>query len=296
MSNYTQLYSFLSSESYNTTEAAGILGVSRPTLLRWFREDRISSVPRDWRGWRIFTDQDIERIRRELGQSSDTSNTSVNSKMLAYLSRVPTFYKLSNEVLSALAECARFRGFLKGSRFFSPGDRSNGLHLLVKGRIKIFRLSPEGREQLITVVVPFQTLGEAAIFRQPETHSSYAVCEESSTILTLPSPKTRSLTVRYPGLALAFLGEFATRIEDLEQRLEETALYPLERRLAVYLLKNATPEHKVKLSESNSALAARFGVVRESVSRTLAKFEEQGLVRRRGRSLTLLSPEKLASL
>ena len=286
----------MTSHSYNTAEAASRLGVSRPTLLRWFREDRISAVTRDWRGWRLFTDEDLERIRRELGQSHDATDGDVNTKMLAYLSKVPAFSRLSQEVLIALAECARFRGFLKGSRFFSPGDRSSGLHLLVKGRIKVLRLSPEGREQLLTVVVPFQTLGEAAIFRQPETHSSYAVCEESSTVLTLPSPKTRSLTVRHPELALAFLSEFATRIADLEQRLEETALYPLERRLAVYLLKKANPQHKLRLSESNSSLASHFGVARESVSRTLAKFEEQGLISRRGRSLVLLSPQELSSL
>ena len=244
----------------------------------------------------MFTDQDIERIRRELGQSHGLPEGNVNSKMLVYLSKVPAFSRLSHEVLTALAACARFRGFLKGRRFFSPGDRSTGLHLLVKGRIKVMRLSPEGREQLLTVVVPFQTLGEAAIFRKVETHSSYAVCEESSTVLTLPSPKTRSLTVQHPELALAFLNEFATRIEDLEQRLEETALYPLERRLAAYLLKKANPQHELRLSESNSALASRFGVARESVSRTLAKFEDQGLIARHGRSLVLLSPQELASL
>ena len=102
--------------------------------------------------------------------------------------------------------------------------------------------------------------------------------------------------MRHPDLALAFLNEFATRIEDLERRLEETALYPLERRLAAYLLKKANPEHQLQLSESNSGLASRFGVTRESVSRTLTKFEEQGWIRRKGRSIALLSPQKLASL
>ncbi len=286
----------MSQATYSTAQAAERLGVSRPTLLRWFREDRVSPVERDWRGWRVFTEQDLDRIRRELGQTREKPNSSANLKMLAYLSRVPAFVGLPKEVLVALADSARFRGFLKGSRFFSPGDRSSGLHLLVKGKIKVLRLSPEGREQLLTVVVPFQTLGEAAIFRQPETHSSYAICKESSTVITLPLSTTRSLTVRYPELALAFLREFATRIEDLEQRLEETALYPLERRLAVYLLKEADSDRRLRKVESNSALAARFGVARESVSRTLTKFEDQGLISRRGRTILLHAPEQLASV
>lgn len=281
--------------TYNTAEAATRLGVSRPTLLRWFREDRVSGVARDWRGWRQFTDEDLTRIQHELGQQPDAPEANVNPKMLAYLSKVPAFSRLPLAVLKALAECSRFQGFLKGSRFFSPGERSSGLHLLVKGRIKVLRLSPEGREQLLTVVSPFQTLGEAAIFRQPETHSCYAVCQEGSTILTLPLPKIKSLTVLYPELALIFLKEFATRIGDLEQRLEETALYSLERRLATHLLKMANADHEY-LAESNSALASRFGVARESVSRALTKFEEQGLISRRGRSLVLLSPQDLATI
>lgn len=286
----------MSSAPRTTAEAAVRLGVSRATLLRWFREDRISAVGRDWRGWRVFTDDDLERIKRELGQTELPSEPSVNPKMLAYLSKVPAFQRLSTAVLAELAGCARFRGLLKGSRFFSPGDRCSGLHLLVKGRIHVLRLAPDGREQLLAAVVPFQTLGEAAIFRPSQTHSSYAICQEGSTVLTLPLVKTRSLTMLYPELAQAFLNEFATRIEDLERRLEETALHPLEKRLAVYLLEQAHQQDDFQLAESNSALASRFGVARESVSRALAKFEEQGWIRRSGRRVALLSRSKLSEL
>lgn len=282
--------------AYTTAEAAVCLGVSRATLLRWFREDRISEVGRDWRGWRVFHDDDLERIKRELGQTEPPLELSVNPKMLTYLSKVPAFRRLSKEVLVQLAGCARFRGLLKGSRFYSPGERSSGLHLLVKGRIHVLRLAPDGREQLLAAVVPFQTLGEAAIFRPSRTHSSYAICQEGSTVLTLPLVKTRTLTQRYPELAQAFLNEFATRIEDLERRLEETALHPLEKRLAVYLLEAAPRQNDFQLAESNSALASRFGVARESVSRALARFEEQGWIRRTGRRVAILSRTKLSEL
>lgn len=286
----------MNSPGYTTAEAALRLGVSRATLLRWFREDRVSEVGRDWRGWRVFFDDDLEQIKRELGQTEPRSEPGVNPKMLAYLSKVPAFRQLSKEVLIQLAGCARFRGLLKGSRFFSPGERSCGLHLLVKGRIHVVRLAPDGREQLLAAVVPFQTLGEAAIFRPSRRHSSYAICQEGSTVLTLPLVKTRSLTLRYPELAQAFLNEFATRIEDLERRLEETALHPLEKRLAAYLLEAAAPHNDFQLAESNSALASRFGVARESVSRALARFEEQGWIRRSRRRVTILSRTRLSEL
>ena len=52
--------------TYSTEEAASKLGISRPTLLRWFREKRISDVGRDRNNWRVFSDQDIRRIRENM--------------------------------------------------------------------------------------------------------------------------------------------------------------------------------------------------------------------------------------
>ncbi|MFA5504341.1 MAG: cyclic nucleotide-binding domain-containing protein [Vulcanimicrobiota bacterium] len=282
-------------EPYNARTAAEKLGVSRATLLRWFREGRITPVERDWRGWRVFTERDLDRIRAELGQSVSLDSSKINPKMRSYLANVPAFSRLPPEVLNDLAACARFQGLRRGTVFFSPGERSTGLYLLVKGRIRVFRMSPEGREQVLALVEPFETLGEAALFKQGGKHSSYALCEVSSTVLSLPLHRVQSLTRSHPQLALAFLVEFATRIESLEQRLEETALHSLERRIATYLLHQKKVDGRVSLP-SVTALASLFGVVRESISRIFNRFEEQGWIKREGKEICILEPERLANV
>ncbi len=290
----------------NSAQAAAELGVSKATLLRWFREGRISPVNRDWRGWRIFTPQDLMRIKLELGDVASVPPTADDQKrrkrLCNYLRRVPTFRALPHEILDELARCARFQGLLTGQTLFAPGNRSTGLHILVKGRIKLFRTSPEGREQVLAVVTPFQTLGEAVLFRQEERHFSYAISLESSTVMTLALSRVRQLTQQHSQLAFAFLRAFAQRIENLEERLEQLALLSVEQRLARMLLdqlpphtSNQQPAH-IQLSLSVSDTASILGVARESLSRSLVRLERDGLIKRSGKTITILDREGLERL
>lgn len=283
--------------SYSCQEAAEELGVSRVTLLRWFREGRITEVSRDWRGWRTFSSGDLEQIRRELGQANEISSTGRNVKMRQYLSRVPTFGSLPEALLDELSICAVFRGYLKGKFVFQPGQLCGGLHLLAKGRVRIYRLSPEGREQLLSIIEPYQTLGESALFEKSRRYSSYAQCDLGSTIISLPFQRVRTLIREYPELSLAFLAEFATRIQHLEQRLEETALHSLEKRLANYLIREMNLSQKKDfVLQPTAAIASLLGVARETVSRALNRFEEQGWIRRNHREFEVLNSEELLAL
>lgn len=271
--------------------------MSRPTLLRWFREGRITEVSRDWRGWRVFSQADLEQIRRELGEIGEISLGGPNVKMRLYLSRVPTFRSLPEALLDELSLCAVFRGYLRGKFVFQPGQLCSGLHLLAKGRVRIYRLSPEGREQLLSIIEPYQTLGESALFEKSRRYSSYAQCDLGSTIITLPFQRVRTLIKEYPELSLAFLAEFATRIQVLEERLEETALHSLEKRLANYLLREMNLNHQRNFTlQPVAAIASLLGVARETVSRALNRFEEQGWIRRSHREFEVLRADELLTL
>ncbi len=286
----------------SSSEAAAALGVSRSTLLRWFREGRISHAERDHRGWRRFHQKDIDRIRRELGQDSESRGDPEERKrwqrMSSYLRRVPAFRALAQRVLDELASCARFQGHLAGERLFAPGDHTTGLKILVKGRVRIFRVSQDGREQTLAVVTPFSLLDEAALFRSESTHRSFATCVQSSTVLILPISRVKVLTQEHPQLALAFLREFSNRIEDLEDRLEGLVLLSLEQRVARTLLDWSREQSSLKLEVpvTTAAWATFVGAARESLSRALLRFERDELIRRSGRHLEILNPEGLEHL
>lgn len=165
----------MSEEVLSTQEAAELLGVSRSTLLRWFRQGRIRAVGRDRNGWRQIHRTDLERIRRELGEPRPVASAQTNPRLRSYLRNVPTFRNLPDQVIDQLAEDARFQGFLRGQSVFVPGDQSRGLYIVVKGRVRVHRISLEGREQTLRVAVPFQTLGESLLFRPGQRHSNHAL-------------------------------------------------------------------------------------------------------------------------
>lgn len=287
----------------SSSEAAQALGVSRSTLLRWFREGRISQATRDHRGWRRFHRADIDRIRRELGEEvahqEPPEERKRRERMRTYLRRVPAFRRLPEDVLDELARCARFHGLLAGQRLFSPGDHSRGLHILVKGKVRTFRTSHEGREQTLAVEVPFHTLGESVLFRTDERHSSFAICLESSTVMILPIVRVRQLTRQHPQLAMAFLREFTRRIENLEERIEELALLSVEQRVARTLLewsRQQGTDDQVELPMSMAEWASFLGAARESLSRALIRLERDGVLSRQGRNLMILERESLERL
>lgn len=291
------------STGYTCAEAAAKLGISRNTLLRWFREGRISGVPRDRRGWRSFSDADLERIRRELGAAEERdpcpAETQRRARMRAYLRRVPAFRPLPEPVLDELAVSARFQGLLAGQRLFSHGDATIGLPILVKGRVRLYRVAPDGREQTLAVVTPYQTLGETALFQPEGRHASYATCMEGSTVLVLPPARLRHLLREYPELSLRFLAAFSDRIEALEARVEEMALLSLEQRLARHLLdlsrggERRSDGIEIELPMSTAELASLLGGARESLSRAFIRFRKEGLVHGQGRRLLLPEPEAL---
>lgn len=280
----------MSDDVLSTQEAAELLGVSRSTLLRWFRQGRIRAVGRDRNGWRQILRSDLERIRRELGEPRPVSSGQTNPRLRSYLRNVPTFRNLPDQVIDQLAEDARFQGFLRGQSVFVPGDQGRGLYIVVKGRVRVHRISLEGREQTLRVAVPFQTLGESLLFRPGQRHSNHALCLESSTTLILPLARLIALTDAFPVLAQAFLREFSQRIQDLEERLEETALLTLEQRVARLLLEDETVE------SSPREMAAYLGAARESVSRVLLRFAKDGLVRKAGRVFEILDRGGLNSV
>ncbi len=271
-------------DSLTTLQAAQLLGVSRNTLLRWFRQGRIRAVGRDRNGWRRLTLADVERIRRELEGPRAASAVTANPRLRNYLRSVPMFAQLPQSVLDELAEQSQFQGFLRGQHLFVPGDASRGLYIVVKGRVRVYRTSLGGREQTLRVAVPFQTLGESQVFQGGQRHDNYAVCLESSTAMILPLGRLLPLTDAHPLLAQAFLREFSQRIRDLEERLEETALLTLEQRVARLLLE----AESMSIPPSPRELAAYLGAARESVSRVLLRFAKDGLINREGRSIEIL--------
>lgn len=275
--------------AYSTSQAAQRLGISRNTLLRWIREGKVPDGPRDRNGWRIYGDDDLAALKAYAdGPVPSDALSEREKRMVDYLARVPMLRSLPLEARRALAGAARFQGLLRGEWLFHPGDPSQGLYIVAKGRIRVYRVSLEGREQTLAIAEPFQTVGESALFAA--RHANQAVSQGGTTVILLPIALLRRLTMEHPSLAQSLLSEFGRRIHDLEERLQAQTLLTVEQRLARTLLEH--PTRQWTLAE----LAAYLGVARETISRLTLRWSKDGLVDRQSGHLVVLDSDSLSRI
>ena len=216
------------------------------------------------------------------------------------LRRCQLFTGLAPSDLSAVAENTVIKSLDKGSYLFREGESSRGFYIVQKGAINVHRVNQAGKEQVIRIFRTGESFAEAAL----ATASGYpadARAVEPSQVLLVEKAGFLSLLQRQPDLGLRMLASMSMHLRTLVAQLEDMTLKDVETRLANWLLKRcpdpaATRPAVVELKTTKRVLAAELGTVSETLSRTLAKLREQGLVITRGKTLTVSSPERLSAL
>ena len=156
--------------------------------------------------------------------------------------------------------------------------------------MKVFRLSPEGREQVIRTVGPGEFLGELSLFSVREQTDS-AVALEHTAMCVIAWDRLRSLMERIPSIAFKVMEQLSGRLEQTESLLEQTNLHPVEQRLARYLLEASEGKDSFALGLPKGDLASLLGMTQETLSRRLLFFQQEGLVELEGhRGIHILDP------
>jgi len=215
------------------------------------------------------------------------------------LAGLPYFRALSRKEHAALARRFKSRSFRKGTLIFSEGDSCDGLWVVAEGRIKISRLSPSGREQVLHTEGPGATLGEVPLFDRGGYVAS-ASALTAARLLWLPRRELEILCRRRPEVALAIIATMAGRIRAFASLAGDLALRPISERLGQLLLAEARRAGRAgprgidfTLPGTREEIAAHIGTVRELVSRSLAALTRAGLITIQGRRCVLLDVKRL---
>ena len=210
------------------------------------------------------------------------------------------FRGLALEDLQSIAACTLLKLLAKDDYLFHEGDPSHGFYLVQNGAINVHRVSAAGKEQVIHIFRRGESFAEAML----ATDTGYpadARAVESSQVLLVQKAGFVALLKRRPELALRMLASMSSHLRTLVGQIEDLMLKDVETRLANWLVKRCpdpqgvAPVH-LELPSTKRVLAAELGTVSETFSRTLAKFREQQLVSVKGRTLTVICPNKLAEL
>lgn len=209
------------------------------------------------------------------------------------LRRVPLFADLSETEIKFLAERAVPRRYKPGELIFSEGDICSGLFVIQRGTVRLFKTSAGGREQVLAVEKPVNSIAELPVFDGGNYPASAAAVEEAE-LLFVSKQDFHSLCLVHPKVALKVLRVVGKRLRTLVGIIEELSFTTVRSRLVSLLLRlareqapGATTGVQITLPASNQELAAHIGTVRELVSRNLSRLQAEGLIKVDGRTVTI---------
>ncbi len=207
---------------------------------------------------------------------------------------VPLFAGLDDAQMGRIREIARAVEAARRDVLFREGEPVEGLFVLVSGRVKIYKLSPDGKEHILHVVRPGQTFAEAAVF-MPGGYPAYAEALQKSRALLLPKTPFLDLLRDEPAISLQIIASLSRYLKQFADRIEDLSLKDVSARLARWFL--ATAREKGRdfwdLEITKGELASQIGTVSETLSRTLRKFQDAGWLQVRGRFVKILDKPAL---
>lgn len=218
-------------------------------------------------------------------------------KAEAILHLSPLFSSLSEQQRGKLSGLCLVKKRERGEHIFFEGDVANGVYFMGSGQVKIFRLGTDGREAILHVFGAGQPFGEVAVFQGGHFPAS-AQCISSGESLFLPREALLQSLKEDPELAMGLLASLSSRLRSFAGKIESLTLMETPQRLAAYLLHASLESKKdtVTLDISKSLLAGMLGTARETLSRALSRFVEDGAISIEGRKVRILNPEYLESL
>ncbi|TAH67862.1 MAG: Crp/Fnr family transcriptional regulator [Anaerolineaceae bacterium] len=167
----------------------------------------------------------------------------------------------------------------KGEMLYRAGEVSDSLYILSSGKIKIYRLSESGKEQLVRILRAGDFTGELALFSE-SIHEAFAEAMQDAWICTIKRSDLQELLLKYPSISLKLLNEFSSRLENSEKQTARFATEKVETRIALFLVEYAEDHDSLqfKLPMSRKDLASYLGTTPETISRKLFELEDAGLI------------------
>ena len=208
-----------------------------------------------------------------------------NAGTLELIAETPLFAGLGAQDLEEIAAAVHERRFGKGELVFARGDPGDRIYIVREGRVRLSIATSEGRELSFQVAGPGEMFGEIAVL-DGHPRSAEAVALGLATCLTLERRDFQLLRERRPAITEATIAFLCRRLREVSDKLEGVALYPLETRLARFLLASVGERDPAKsrvaleLPFSQSELALLIGASRQKINAALGALEAAQAIRR----------------
>jgi len=216
-----------------------------------------------------------------------------------YLQKINLFKEMTSEEIRELDRMTRMESVKKKSSIFLPGDPSQQVYLLKEGRVKISRVSENGREVTLALLEPGEIFGELEVL-QDSARDALAEAMDDSQLCVIQKEQFLSMIRRKPELSFRLTKLIGFRLTRIESRVEDLVFRDVPSRLAHLLLQisndhgRVTPQGiEIRIKMTHQEMANLIGSIRETVSAVLGEFKKEGQIALDGRQITIIRPDLL---
>lgn len=220
------------------------------------------------------------------------------SAILHTLKRCPLFSGISAEDLELVVDLSELKAVAPGEYLFREGGAVRGFYIVRRGAVKVHRVNWIGREQLIHLYRPFESLAEESLVSELGHHADACAIEPTELVM-VRRPGFLALLKERPELTMCLLRSTHRHLCKLINLLDDLTLKDVKTRIAEWLVERCpNPQSSrpcsIELDTTKRVLAAELGTASETFSRALAKFRAQKLISTDGNFVTLHCPARLA--
>ncbi len=214
------------------------------------------------------------------------------------ISEASLFKGLPEKQLEEVKKIAIEKKIRKAERIFSEGDIGNGFYIVAEGKVKIYKVSTEGKEQILHILNSGEPFGEVPVFTGKQ-FPAHAEAIANSRLFFFPRAAFVELIKKNPALALNMLAVLSMKLRQFAAQIENLSLKEVPGRLAAHLILLAGDQNnqdRITLNISKGQLASLLGTIPETLSRIFSKMTSHRLIEVDGRMITILDKEGLEDL
>ena len=223
-------------------------------------------------------------------------------KMINFLKLVPLFSSLKDEELDTILNHSSKVNYPKNKIIFLENEEGNELYIILKGSVKVVRISESGEEIILAVLQKGDFFGEMSLL-DGKPRSATVISNEDSTLILFNKNNFEKVIEKYPRIALKLLKEITLRLRKADDLIGNLAFLNVSGRIAGILLQLAE-EHGQKTKEgviiksrpTHQSIANMVSASRETVTRILKRFEEKQYIRMSGKDITIFDQENIKNI
>jgi len=232
-----------------------------------------------------------------------TPSRTLISEKLGLLREIELLDGLSDADIEAIGHSTTMTHCQPGHMILSPDDPPDRIHILKKGRVRVYRVTPDGKQLTLNIYEKGTILGDMRLLGQDRIPEAYAEAIDAAVICTISPEELHRLIGRFPIMGVNIISFLSRRLQDAERELEAMAYQRVRQRLARKLLDlsarfgaDTTRGTLIQARLTQQELAEMIGTTRETLAHTLTDFRRRGLLDVQRHSVVIRDAERLAEL